>query len=410
MSRSSSSLTLLGLLREQCSRQEGQRLYTFLDDAGEEEGAWSYGELELRARRIARALEGLGAGERVVLLYPPGLEYIAGFFGCLYAGLIAVPAYPPDPSRLERTLPRLRAIIQDARATAVLTTSFIASMGEFLFEQAPDLAALRWVATDELPEGSEAGWREPEVGPDSLAFLQYTSGSTGSPKGVMLSHRNLLHNLELIAHAFRANEQSVGVIWLPPYHDMGLIGGILEPLYVGFHTVLMSPLTFLKRPLRWLQAISRYRGTISGGPDFAFELCTRRISEEERQGLELGSWEVAFCGAEPIRARTMERFVEAFGPRGFRREKLYTCYGLAEGTLIVTGGEQGQAPLVRTVDGAALQRGRGELVSAEQPGSRTVVGCGRTLADQEVLIVHPEARTRCPEGEVGEIWVSGPSV
>ncbi|MFY0528921.1 amino acid adenylation domain-containing protein [Archangium gephyra] len=410
LSASSSVSTLLELVGHRASAEGEQRLYTFLDDAGGEEGALSYEELGRRARRIATALQGLSPGDRVVLLYPPGLEYVAGFFGCLHAGLVAVPAYPPDPSRLERTLPRLLAIIRDARATAVLTTSFILGMGEFLFEQAPDLKSLRWVATDELPVGLEADWREPDVGPDSLAFLQYTSGSTGTPKGVMLSHRNLLHNLELITHAFRAHRESVGVIWLPPYHDMGLIGGVLEPLFVGFPVVLMSPMTFLKRPQRWLEAVSRYRATISGGPNFAFELCTRRIPEAERQALDLSSWEVAFCGAEPIRSETLDRFVSAFGACGFRRQSFYSCYGLAEGTLIVTGSERGQEPVLRTVEEAALQRARVEQVPADRTGGRVVVGCGRTLPDQRVLIVHPETRTRCAGNEVGEIWVSGPSV
>ncbi|MFP2929414.1 AMP-binding protein, partial [Pyxidicoccus sp. 3LG] len=207
-----------------------ERQYTFLGESDGEEAALSAAELHDRARRIAAALQARGAaGQRVLLLYPPGLEYVAGFFGCLYAGAIAVPAYPPDPVRLERTLPRLRAIIQDAEATVVLTTSFILSMAEFIFEQAPDFRALQWLATDELPAGGESAWREPEVGADSLAFLQYTSGSTGTPKGVMLSHANLLHNLGLIAGAFQVREDSTGVIWLPPYHDMGLIGGILQP-------------------------------------------------------------------------------------------------------------------------------------------------------------------------------------
>ncbi|MBZ4422338.1 non-ribosomal peptide synthase/polyketide synthase [Myxococcus sp. RHSTA-1-4] len=402
--------SLVELLGVRSAEKSRERLYTFLEEVEGEETPCTYGELDARARRIARALGGLEPGTRVVLLYPPGLEYIAGFFGCLYAGLVAVPAYPPDPSRLERTLPRLQAIIQDARATAVLTTSFILSMGEFLFEQAPDLKGLHWVATDALPEGGEAGWRAADVGPRSLAFLQYTSGSTGTPKGVMLSHANLLHNLEAIARSFRVGPGSTGVIWLPPYHDMGLIGGILEPLYGAFPTVLMSPLTFLKRPQRWLEAISRHRGTISGGPNFAFDLCVRRIPEEARASLDLSSWEVAFCGAEPIRTDTLERFKQAFGPRGFQQRALYPCYGLAEGTLIVTGVEQGTGAMARTLDAAALEHSRAVEVDAGTAGARELVACGPSLPDQELLIVHPEARTRCAEGEVGEIWVRGPSI
>ena len=273
--------TLLDLLTQRASETPDQRLYTFLDDSGAEEASLTFAGLEQRARRIAVALLQVAApGERVMLLYPPGLDYVTGFFGCLYAGLIAVPAYPPDPSRLGRTLPRLQAIIDDAQAKVVLTTSFIASMGEFLFEQAPHLRALHWLATDELAPGTEDAWRRPVVESGTLAFLQYTSGSTGTPKGVMLSHSNLLNNLELISHAFQARADSVGVIWLPPYHDMGLIGGILEPLFKGMHTALLSPLSFLKTPFRWLEAISRFGGTISGGPNFAFDLCVRRISPE----------------------------------------------------------------------------------------------------------------------------------
>ncbi|WP_253895921.1 non-ribosomal peptide synthetase, partial [Corallococcus exercitus] len=387
-------------------------LYTFLGDGDGEEIVWSAADLDVRARRIATALRERGAvGERVLLLYPPGLDYVAGFFGCLYAGAVAVPAYPPDPMRLERTLPRLRAIIQDARASVVLTTSGILELSDFVFEQAPDFRALHWMATDALPEGGERDWVAPEgVGAESLAFLQYTSGSTGTPKGVMLTHGNLLHNLSLIHGAFQARPDSVGVIWLPPYHDMGLIGGILEPLHGGFPVALMSPMAFLKRPMAWLEAVSRFGGTISGGPNFAFDLCVRKSTPEQRQALDLSRWEVAFCGAEPIRPETLERFMEAFGPSGFRREAFYPCYGLAEGTLIVSGGEKSAPPVSVTISGGALERHRAEEVGAAEPGARTLVGCGRTLAEQRIAIVDPETLERRAAGEVGEVWVSGASV
>ncbi|MFP2906619.1 AMP-binding protein [Pyxidicoccus sp. 3LFB2] len=355
----------------------------------------------MRARRIGAVLQSLSrAGERAVLLYPPGLEYIAGFFGCLYSGLVAVPAYPPDPMRLERTLPRLRAIIRDARASVVLTTAAIQEVGEALFEHAPELAALRWVATDALPEGVESDWRSPGPSPDTLAFLQYTSGSTGTPKGVRLTHGNLLHNLGLISQAFQVRDDSVGVIWLPPYHDMGLIGGVLQPLFAGFPVALMSPLAFLRRPRFWLESLSRFGGTISGGPCFAFDLCVRKVPAAEREGLDLRRWELAFCGAEPIRADVMARFAEAFAPSGFQGGALYPCYGLAEGTLIVSGGRKGEGIRTRTWDAAALERN--EAVEApEGPGARPLVGCGGSMPDQTVLVVEPGTRRPCPAGAGG---------
>ncbi|WP_147452418.1 non-ribosomal peptide synthetase, partial [Corallococcus praedator] len=407
----SAASSLVELLRQAAAERADQRLYTFLGEAGEDEATLTYGALDVRARQIGAALQQrVAPGTRALLLYPPGPEYIAGFFGCLYAGLVAVPAYPPDPTRLERTVPRLRAIIEDARAEVVLTTDFIASMGEFLFEQAPELRALHWMATDALPPEAAGAWRPPVVGTDSLAFLQYTSGSTGAPKGVRLSHGNLLHNLASISRAFQTRPDSTGVIWLPPYHDMGLIGGILEPLYQGFHTALMSPLTFLRQPLRWLEAVSRFGGTISGGPNFAFDLCVRKIAPELRSTLDLSRWEVAFCGAEPIRAETLDRFAEAFAPSGFRREAFYPCYGLAEGTLIVSGGAKSAVPVLRSLETAALEQHRAVPAAEGAPGARTFVGSGGSLPDQEIVIVDPETRSRLEPGAVGEIWVAGPSI
>ncbi|MGE6757950.1 fatty acyl-AMP ligase [Corallococcus interemptor] len=399
------SATLIDLLDERSRAPEDPRLYTFLEDGAEV--TLTRGELASSAHRIAAALQSLAArGERAVLLYPPGADYLRGFFGCVCSGLVAVPAYPPDPSRLERTLPRLRALIADSGATVVLTTSFILSMAEFLFADAPELRALEWVATDALEAGG-AAWKRPDVTADTLAFLQYTSGSTGTPRGVMLSHGNLLHNLGAIRRAFQTHDGSVGVIWLPPYHDMGLIGGVLVPLAQGFHTALMSPLTFLRRPRAWLEALTRFGGTISGGPNFAFDLCVRRIPPAEREGLDLSRWEVAFCGAEPIRPDTLERFTKAFGPHGFRREAFYPCYGLAEGTLIVTGGAKQSAPILRDVDASALEAG---IALAPAGTVRTLVGSGVTLPDQSLCIVDPDTGRVLPPGAVGEVWVKGPSV
>ncbi|HEX6287553.1 MAG TPA: AMP-binding protein, partial [Herpetosiphonaceae bacterium] len=402
--------SFVAILRWRASHQPDQAAYTFLAD-DTSAARLSYAELDRRACVIAAHLQAIGArGERALLLYPPGLEYIAALFGCLYAGVVAVPAYPPHAARHDRRLSRLRAIARDAQPLVALTTSAIRPMGATLSASDPSFHALRWLATDALAPGVEPSWQAPAVDSASLALLQYTSGSTATPKGVMLSHSNLLHNSSVIQRCFEHTSDSQGVIWLPPYHDMGLIGGILQPLYTGFPVVLMSPVSFLQRPLRWLQAISDYRATTSGGPNFAYELCLRKITPEQRERLDLSSWRVAFNGAEPIRAETLERFTAAFSSAGFRREALYPCYGLAEATLIVSGGHVSTPPISRAFEGAALEQGRVLQAASEQPGSRTLVGCGQAPPDQQIAIVEPQSGVRCQPGQIGEIWVAGPSV
>ena len=384
------------------------RAYTFLADGEEEGDRLTFGELDRRARALGALLQRLGlAGERVLLLYPPGLEFVSAFLGCLYGGAVAVPAYPPRSSRM---LPRLQAIARDAGPAAALTTRALLGTISGMTEGLPELGGIRWVTTDDVEPGLAAEWEEPGLSPDALAFLQYTSGSTAAPKGVMVTHGNLLHNEEMIRLAFRQSEQSVIVGWLPLYHDMGLIGNVLQPLYVGAPCILMSPVAFLQKPRRWLAAISRYRATTSGGPNFAYELCVRRIPPAEREGLDLSTWEVAFNGAEPVRAETLARFAEAFAPSGFRRAALYPCYGLAEATLFVAGGEGGAGPVIGAFRGAALERDRAAEAPPDDSSARLLVGCGRGWEGQEVAVVDPESGRRCPPDRVGEIWVAGPSV
>jgi amino acid adenylation domain-containing protein/non-ribosomal peptide synthase protein (TIGR01720 family) len=406
-----SASTLVELLRRRALRQPRQLGYTFLLDGEAKELHLTYGELARRAQAIAAQLRLAGAkGERALLLYPPGLEFIAGFFGCLYAGVVAVPAYPPDPTKLNRTLPRLQAIVADAQATLALTTTSILSMAEMGFAEAPKLKALHWLATDTIGDRIAYDWQDCHVAADDLAFLQYTSGSTGNPRGVMLTHANLLHNAGLIFSAFEHRPEDSYISWLPTFHDMGFMVGILQPLYAGIPAVLMSPTSFLQRPLRWLQAISRYQATTSGGPNFAYDLCVRKVTAEESATLDLSSWSVAFNGAEPVRSETLERFASRFEPCGFRRRALYPCYGLAEATLIVAGGRKESLPVMKRVDTAALEQSRTVEDASDEARSKTLVGCGSELRDERIRIVDPESLTECREGQIGEIWVAGPSM
>jgi acyl-CoA synthetase (AMP-forming)/AMP-acid ligase II/acyl carrier protein len=388
--------TVVGLLRARAAERPEQVAFTFLTDGESEGGRLTYGELDRRAAAIAAALAAsVAPGERALLLYPPGLDFIAAFFGCLYAGVVAVPAYPPRPN--DRSQSRLRAIARDAAPRAALTTEAILA-GVFeprgLLAVAPELAGPRWIPTDasSAPSAAEEAAAAFEPEPESLAFLQYTSGSTAAPKGVMVSHGNLLHNERMIGAAFGMDEESVVVGWLPLYHDMGLIGNVLQPLHAGGRCVLMSPVAFLQRPMRWLEAISRYRGTVSGGPNFAYELCARKASPEALAGLDLSSWRVAYNGAEPVRASTLERFAEVFAPSGFRREAFYPCYGLAEATLFVTGGHHGGVPGV-----------------APRVDERRV-SCGHVWMGQRLVVADPETGAELAAGAEGEVWLSGPSV
>jgi acyl carrier protein len=402
--------TLVDLLRHRAHHQARMQAYTFLVDGEQEEVVLTYAELDRQARALASRLAQLNLqGERALLLYPAGLEFIVGFFGCLYAGVVAVPAYPP---RMNRSLDRIHSIALDAEARVALTTTAVHERVLPLLDETPDLKRLTWLATDRPTDGLEDAWRRPEVDSGTLAFLQYTSGSTGTPKGVMLRHSNLLHNCAVIAHAFEHTRSSRCVFWLPCYHDMGLVGGILAPLYQGCPNVLMSPMAFLQRPFRWLQAISRYRGTTSGGPNFAYDLCIRKITPEQRAKLDLSCWSVAFNGAEPVRGETLDRFAEVFEPCGFRREAFYPCYGLAEATLLVSAGLKAQPPVVRAFDSKALEN----RTVIEAPildiddGARRLVGSGQELADEKIVIADPETLQRCGPGQVGEIWVANPSV
>jgi len=361
-------------------------------------------DLEIRARRIACRLESTTApGDRVLLLVAPGLDFIAAFFGCVASGRVAVPVYPPAGLRQQRSHDRLAGILRSAAVGAVVAGRAYLPLRASLVDRGALARLPALLNVDEPLDRFDSGsWPCVEVTADSPAMLQYTSGSTAEPRGVVLTHGNLLHNSEHIRRRFEHTSASRGVIWLPPYHDMGLIGGIVQPLYAGFPVTLMSPMDFIQQPLRWLSAISRHRGTTSGGPNFAYDLCVERTTPEERAELDLSSWNVAFVGAEPIRAETLRRFAEAFEPAGFDPSAFYPCYGLAESTLIVSGPVRGSGfTAVRADETAAVSK---------NSANREHVGCGRPLEDQDTLVVDPETRRPCRENETGEVWVRGSSV
>lgn len=396
--------TFVDVLCWRAQQQPAQTAYRFLPEGvvGAER-LMTYGALDRQARAIASLLIELqGQGQRVVLLYPAGLDYIAAFFGCLYAGAIAVPAYPPRPNR---SLQRIQSIIRDSGATIALTQEAVLTKLEQRFSECPELKSLYWLSTDALDEALAARWQRPALEANSLALLQYTSGSTAAPKGVMISHDNLLHNSSLINQFFQDSAASSGVSWLPPYHDMGLVGGILQPLYIGAEMTLMPPVAFLQKPIRWLEAICHYGATTSGGPNFAYDLCVRKTTPEQRQRLDLSSWELAFSGAEPILFETLERFAAAFAGAGFQRTAFYPCYGMAETTLMITGADKGQPLETHPAAARALQLNQ-VLPPEADDDRRILVSCGRPHAAQQVTIVEPQTHQICAENTIGEIWVS----
>jgi acyl-CoA synthetase (AMP-forming)/AMP-acid ligase II len=400
--------TLTDMLHWRAEQHPKDCALTFLRDGDTDEHSWSYAELDRHSRAIAARLQTeMQPQDRALMLFNSGLEFLGSFFGCLYAGVIAVPAYPPQNLQ---TVSRVLSIFEDAKPRFVLTTSDILDAAKALWEKFPALKAATWIATDKVTESLASEWRRPALTGDSLAFLQYTSGSTSTPKGVMVMHRNLMANEEMIRVGMGVDDEAILCGWLPLYHDMGLIGISLQALYSGRRAVLMSPWAFLQRPLRWVAAMSRYRATWTGGPNFSYELCVRKVKPEQIEKLDLRAWKVAFNGAEPVRAETLERFAKAFAPAGLRREALYPCYGLAETTLFVTGGIVQEPCRTFTVDAKELERNRAIPAEPGTPNARTLVSCGKTWGSETLRIVDPEKFTPCDPGQIGEIWVAGPHI
>lgn len=381
-------MTIARILRVRADQEPDQTAFVFLNRRGREEVSCTYGHLLHAAERVAAALNDMTSpGDCVGCMFDTGPSFLHAFFGCLLSRRIPVPLPPPRPGRDSETTFR---ILRHAGAKICLSQhTLICRVPE------RDDAGCILLDVDRLPA---ARWSGPDPTVADVAYLQYTSGSTGAPKGVVIGHDNLLENSQQICAAFDHSRRSRGVIWLPPHHDMGLVGGVLQPLYVGFPVYLMSPLDMIRRPASWLEAISRYRATTSGGPNFAYETCVRRVSPEVRESLDLSSWRVAFCGAEPISATSLQRFAETFQGAGFNRHALTPCYGLAEATLMVTCSSLGRGSRVASLHATAAG------MTCEY------VSCGVPFSDSSVLVIDPQSRTPVPPGTRGEIWIRGPSV
>jgi len=398
---------LIDLLRYRATQQPNERAYVFLSDRGREEAVLTFAELDRRAHALAaRLAHGGRKGDRALLLFPAGLDFIIAYFGCLAAGIIAVPMMAPR-----------RAGARDSSVSIAADCSprfVISSLS--LMTTRPDIverfqaAEIDWLTLDS-PTGAAAEQDMQLAMPerDDIVFLQYTSGSTLAPKGVMVSHGNLLANSEMIRLAFGNTRGSTYVSWVPLYHDMGLILNVLQSLYVGSLCVLLAPVTFMQRPLTWLRAVDEYRAEVAGAPNFAFDLCVSRFRAEQMAGIDLSCWKVAFNGAEPVRADTIERFTSTFAAYGFGAKTFWPGYGLAEATLLAAGGRRGGGPVTRTVSRAALQRDRA-IPATQDDDAQLLVGCGQKLIGERIAIVHPENRRRLEPNEIGEIWLNGPNV
>lgn len=401
---------MAAILRWRAEHEPARLAHVFLSESEGGEARLTYGELDAAARMIAAELATrCSPGDRALLLYPPGLDFVAAFFGCLYAGVVAVPAYPP---RNPAHLPRLRALLQDAAATLALSN---AKTVEAIIRQTaeqPEWNGLNLVATDTLDPARAAACHPVKVAANDLAFLQYTSGSTGAPKGVMVTHANIVYNTHYIQESFSLDRDSVSVSWLPAFHDMGLIDGVLRPVYTGHCGVLLSPVSFIQRPVRWLEAITRFGGTHGGGPNFGYDLCVEKIGPEARAGLDLSTWRSAYNGAEPVRAHTLRAFTAAFAACGFRPQAHYPCFGMAETTLMVSGGDIAEQAVVTPVDRTELEAGRfvAAAAGAAADTSLDLVSSGRMILDTKVAIVDPERGERTAAGVIGEVWVAGPTV
>ncbi len=401
------SSTYVEVIQKRAQATPDHVVYRFLEDGINESDIMTYARLEKVAKSVAVALQRMGEkGDRVLMLYPPGLSYVASLFGCFYGGFIAVPAYPP---RRNRGIGRLLSIIADANAKIGLVTRQIYNDIERNFKDEPLLNHMQWIIYDDIDEQQSTEFVPTQINPEDIALLQYTSGSTGHPKGVMITQLNLLYNSEYIRRSFGLGKASVGLNWLPVFHDMGLIGGVLQAAYLGAINIGMPPMAFLKNPSHWLEAIQKYKATTGGGPNFSFDYCVQKTNTQENNKLDLSSMTVFYCGAEPIRKSTYRTFENHFKDAQVTPNQLYSCYGMAETTLIVTGIDPGSEAQFLSVDTEALSFNK-VVISSNGKNSTAIAGCGHTWMETKVEIINPDTFSPSLPHEVGEIWVSGPTV
>lgn len=386
-----------------------QVVFTFLDDAGEETGSLTYLQLWQSATTIAAELgKTAKAGDRVILFYPAGLEFICAFMGCLLAEQIAVPVNMPSRRRIDRTV----KIIEDCSASVVMAPSALIDEVRENFVDT-SVEKLTWIASDSLPlDDSVATIPEYGSGVDTskVAYLQYTSGSTSDPKGVMITFDNVITNCRTIRDTLRMDHNSTSVFWQPHHHDMGLICSQLLPIVLGNHTVLMSPNTFVRQPILWLQMMSKYKAEVGGGPNFAFDMTVERFSEKKMEGVDLSNWRLALNGSDVVRQKTMDGFADVFAPYGYKRETMLVCFGLAEAVLFASAGPVGQVPHSVDVDAEQIELHTKAVAIEPSEESRNIVGCGQPSWETEIAIVDPESRKRLAPGDVGEVWLHGPTI
>ncbi|MCG2673396.1 fatty acyl-AMP ligase [Bradyrhizobium sp. GCM10023182] len=401
--------TFRELLEERALHRPHDLAYAFLVGTTPT-NQWSYAELNRQAARVGRQLKALDAGgARALLVYPPGGDFLSSFLACLCRNVVAIPVPAPEAWNLRRSIPRLRAIAEDAQARIVLTTRKTEALWAGADNLSWDFKKIPWVTTDNCIDQSSHDLGDELIDPDLPAYLQYTSGSTSAPSGVAVSHRNLMHHLKVL-HYTCGYGRGATVTWMPHFHDYGLVQGLLQPLYSGDPCYFMSPLSFLKRPSNWLAAITNYRATHSQGPNFAYSHCLRRIRDDELSALDLTSWNSAGNAAEPINPQVIDDFAGRFKAAGFRRESFAPAYGLAEATLLVSSTQGCSGPEILELDADALWRGQVTVSSRPAGNTRRLVSCGQLVRETRVSIVHPETRAKCSENEVGEIWVSSKSV